>query len=211
MLPKTPLDTSSKLQEPHENINDLPVHKLTENQIFYPVSESREFTRTDAGRVFSAAPALPHAKGPVDPAEAITKVVEDHRNIERVGKGETQHDVLLPADMRIPHPQLVASEHDRNKHQFEQKLNRDAFIERLEAAEKADAARIERQKQREESQITRVESDNGRFEFRFRDVVVSREGTGMDGRGTEAPGRRYGVPNYDRKRGEIKIPTKVVA
>lgn len=54
-----------------------------------------------------------------------------------------------------------------------------------------------------------MQPEGSRFEFRFRDAVVSRETTGRDGRGTSAPGRRYGVPNYERKRGAIKIPTKV--
>ena len=50
MLPTTPY--VSKDPVPHESINDLPVHRATEVQIFHPVSESRHFTRRDAGRVF---------------------------------------------------------------------------------------------------------------------------------------------------------------
>lgn len=208
MVPLTKLSPGPE-QVPHESINDLPVHRLSEEQIFYPVSESRRFTRADAGRVFSGAPALPHAEERVDPATAVTDVVQDHRNIERVGKGVNQHEVLLPADMRIPHPELVAYEHDRKKLVSEVRLRDKALKDRLAAADASDAARTQRRKQKKEAKMTRVESDNGRFEFRFRDVVVSREGTGMDGRGTGAPGRRYGVPNYDRKRGTVKIPTKV--
>ncbi|KAI5272427.1 hypothetical protein E4T47_04267 [Aureobasidium subglaciale] len=37
----------------HESINDLPVHPYTRTQIFYPTSESRQFTREDAAKVFS--------------------------------------------------------------------------------------------------------------------------------------------------------------
>lgn len=37
---------------PHETINDLPVHPSTRQQIFYPVSESRQFTREDAAKAF---------------------------------------------------------------------------------------------------------------------------------------------------------------
>ncbi|THZ49787.1 hypothetical protein D6C90_03162 [Aureobasidium pullulans] len=37
----------------HESINDLPVHPYTRQQIFYPTSESRQFTRADAAKVFS--------------------------------------------------------------------------------------------------------------------------------------------------------------
>lgn len=37
---------------PHENINDLLVHPRTRQQIFYPASESRQFTREDAAKAF---------------------------------------------------------------------------------------------------------------------------------------------------------------
>lgn len=47
----------------------------------------------------------------------------------------------------------------------------------------------------------------GRAEFRFRDISV--ESVGKDGRGREGVGARYGMPHEDRKRGIIKIPTKV--
>ena len=50
MLPSTPYVPNDPIT--HESINDLPVHRATEIQIFHPVSESRQFTRRDAGRVF---------------------------------------------------------------------------------------------------------------------------------------------------------------
>lgn len=50
MLPVTPYIDNDPV--PHESINDLPVHRATEIQIFHPVSESRHFTRRDAGKVF---------------------------------------------------------------------------------------------------------------------------------------------------------------
>ena len=56
MLPKTPLvPYGSKAKViPHESINDLPVHAATRTQMFYPTSESRQFTREDAAKAFSA-------------------------------------------------------------------------------------------------------------------------------------------------------------
>ncbi|KAK5123800.1 hypothetical protein LTR85_002436 [Meristemomyces frigidus] len=53
MLPQTPFkpDTTKPIT-PHEPINDLPVHPSTRQQIFYPASESRQFTREDAAKVF---------------------------------------------------------------------------------------------------------------------------------------------------------------
>ena len=55
MLPQTPFrpDTSKAIY-PHEPINDLPVHPRTRQQIFYPASESRQFTREDAAKVFDS-------------------------------------------------------------------------------------------------------------------------------------------------------------
>ncbi|WPH03178.1 Hypothetical protein R9X50_00605400 [Acrodontium crateriforme] len=50
MLPKT--EYSPTRVTPHESINDLPVHPRTRNQLFYPTSESRHFTREDAAKAF---------------------------------------------------------------------------------------------------------------------------------------------------------------
>jgi hypothetical protein len=78
MLPQTPFINPDNAREPqlgrdgkpqtrptHESINDLPVHPRTTQQIFYPVSESRAFTRVDAGKAFhpklrSADERIPH-------------------------------------------------------------------------------------------------------------------------------------------------------
>lgn len=62
---------------------------------------------------------------------------------------------------------------------------------------------------RQEENTDKVAPEDSRFEFRISDVVVSKETTGADGRGAKAPGRRYGVPSYERKKGEVKIPTSV--
>ncbi|EGC47286.1 conserved hypothetical protein [Histoplasma capsulatum var. duboisii H88] len=211
MIPTTPLKKYPERPIPHESINDLPVHRLTEAQIFYPVSESRQFTRVDAGRVFSAAPALPHAAAntPHNTPEAIEKTTCNPHMIEKVGKPNDEEEVLQPADYRIPHPHLVAFAHDRFQKPGEFREHKKRFAERIERETVALRKRQEAAKAREEARITRVQPEGSRFEFRFRDAVVSRETTGKDGRGTTAPGRRYGVPNYERKRGTIKIPTKV--
>jgi len=65
MLPKTPYKGENVEPVPHESINDLPVHPATMQQIFYPTSESRAFTREDAGHAFkpgllSADKRIPH-------------------------------------------------------------------------------------------------------------------------------------------------------
>ncbi|KAK2782544.1 hypothetical protein FQN51_004560 [Onygenales sp. PD_10] len=211
MIPTTPLKSYPERIVPHESINDLPVHRLTEAQLFYPTSESRQFTRLDAGRVFSAAPALPHSatNTPHNTPEAIEAITNNPSKIEKVGKPDDEHQVLQPADYRIPHPHLVAAAHDRFHHAGEQRLQRRRFQERIEREVASLKERKEKAKAREEAKLTRIVPEGSRVEFRFRDVVVSQDTTGKTGRGTAAPGRRYGVPNYERKRGMVKIPTKV--
>jgi hypothetical protein len=42
-----------------------------------------------------------------------------------------------------------------------------------------------------------------------KEVQATRSGTDLDGRGTQSPGFRYGVPSQERKRGQVKIPVRV--
>lgn len=51
MLPKT-FYVEGGENSPHEPINEVNVHKLTMQQLFVPVSESRHFTREDAAKAF---------------------------------------------------------------------------------------------------------------------------------------------------------------
>lgn len=51
MLPKTAYVEGGE-NTPHEPINEIHVHKLTMQQLFVPVSESRHFTREDAAKAF---------------------------------------------------------------------------------------------------------------------------------------------------------------
>ncbi|KAG5984679.1 hypothetical protein E4U55_003760 [Claviceps digitariae] len=51
MLPKTSYREGQN-NEPHEPVNEIHVHKLTLQQLFVPVSESRQFTREDAAKAF---------------------------------------------------------------------------------------------------------------------------------------------------------------
>lgn len=213
MVPTTPLVKGNRPQIAHESINDLPVHRLTDPQIFHPVSESRQFTRIDAGRVFSAAPALEHTESStedlIDPVKAANRIKRDPRSIERVGKGDEEMQVLQPADVRIPHPQLVMYERDRITYPNEQRLREKRYETLLKSQEEADQEAKRLAKEREEKRTTRIQPESSRFEFRITDVTVSQQTTGADGRGPRGVGRRYGVPNYDRKKGQVKIPTKV--
>ncbi|KAE8354820.1 eukaryotic mitochondrial regulator protein-domain-containing protein [Aspergillus coremiiformis] len=214
MVPTTPLYRNFRDNRinPHESINDLPVHRLTDPQIFYPVSESCQFNRVDAGRVFSAAPALENkqvVKNAANPTEVISRITRNPSRIEKIGKGEDEQQVLQPADARIPHPHLVAHERYRLSNPNERREVMNAYKQRIREEENAEKERKRIAKELRERQITRVQPESSRFEFRFKDVVVSKETTGTNGRGAQAPGRRYGVPSYDRKKGQVKIPTRV--
>ncbi|MCJ1354380.1 MAG: hypothetical protein MMC33_004368 [Icmadophila ericetorum] len=167
MLPVTPFIPNTPIT-PHESINDLPVHRSTLNQIFHPVSESRQFTRVDAASVFKTG--------------------------------------LLPADDRIPHPELIEVEREKNAQiSREERITRQGERERKESEAKLEKQR--RRREREERAMTRVVPEGSRWEFRFQEVSV--ESVGRDGRDLRGVGARYGIPHEDRKRGQIKIPKKV--
>ena len=167
MLPQTPYVRPGKGERPvpHEPINDLPVHPATRQQLFVPVSESRNFTREDAARAFD--------------------------------------DTLLTADKRIPHPELVIVERER--------LAGISNEERVRLA----AARMELEKRRKEKaekktqdELNKTQTVPGRrWDFVFKDISV--ENVGPDGRDPRGVGWRYGVPHQDRKKGQVKIPTRV--
>jgi len=167
MLPKTSYDPSTSYTgTPHESINDLPVHASTTQQIFHPTSESRQFTRSDAAKVFN-------------------------KN-------------LLPADDRIPHPELVIQHRERFVEGLTPEERRARAEEREAEAEKL-RERKALQEAKREAAIKKVES--GRWEFRI--TPINADDAGKDGRGSRGVGWRYGVPLYDRSRGQIKIPRSV--
>lgn len=165
MLPQTKWDPKKKLSA-HESINDLPVHPWTRQQIFYPTSESRQFTRADAANVFSP--------------------------------------TLLPADDRIPHPELVLLERAAAKETPRE--------ERLAAVQARDAKlqkeREDKERRQQEWEAKNLKTVAGqRWDFNFTNVSV--DAAGKDGRGRKGVGWRYGNPHGDRKRGAVKIPTSV--
>ncbi|KAJ0296136.1 hypothetical protein COL5a_011473 [Colletotrichum fioriniae] len=168
MLPQTNFANTANgvPQKPHEPVNEIHVHKLTMQQLFVPVSESRQFNREDAAKAF-------------------------HRN-------------MLSIDDRSPHKELIdmrraaANGGDRatltRKFRAETRAQEDRLVER-------ERKRLEKV----EEETTRV--DTGRFEFRFKEMNV--ETVGKNGRSRGGVGWRYGVPFYDRRKGETKIPTSV--
>lgn len=164
MLPTTPLGSIAGTA--HESINDLPVHSATRQQLFYPTSESRHFTREDAAKAFSSS--------------------------------------LLPADKRIPHPQLVQLERWNAED-----ISRPERLKRFAEMEDKETAIAEEKKRKQEGWAERTQRtvQGRRWDFKFQDI--SAEAVGKDGRSSKGVGHRYGMPHTERKRGEVKIPTSV--
>jgi Eukaryotic mitochondrial regulator protein len=202
MVPNTPFKPTP---EAHETINDLPAHSMTLPQIFYPTSESRQFNRVDAGRVFSGAPRLPDEMDVGQGGQSVEPWKDT--SVEIVGKPGHERPVLKAADARIPHPHLIAYEKDKLDVYLPDAERNMRYQARLREDEEQRAGQKESDRKREERHTTRV--DTGRYEFLIRDCQTTRVGTGLDGRGTQSPGRRYGVPSQERKRGAYKLPTKV--
>lgn len=165
MLPTTPYVEKDPVT--HESINDLPVHRATETQIFHPVSESRHFTRRDAGKVFDSQ--------------------------------------LKPAEDRVPHTELVQLEKWRHEGiQHDERI----LLQKRKNAEEIESKKVleTRKKEKEAREFRKVETE--RSEFRFQDIRV--ESAGPRGKSQKGVGVRYGMPHEDRKKGQIKIPRRVV-
>ena len=192
----------------HESINDIPHHKLTEPQVFYPTSESRAFNRVDAGRVFSAAPRLPDDQDIGQGGKPAQEPWQDTRT-ELVGKQDTEMPILKAADSRIPHPHMIAFEKDKLDPELRNESDTRAqrYYDRLQEDQERRARAKAAKAAAEEAKKTRV--DTGRWQFIVTEVEACKEGTQRNGRGTKSPGYRYGVPAQDRKRGQVKIPTRV--
>ena len=127
----------------------------------------------------------------------------ESRHFTRFDAGQAFEKGLLPADQRIQHPELVSIERVRRSGRTAE----GAVESEWKNAERDDASRrtaaTERKQKSEEARVTVA---NGRWDFRFQDVKVDEASVGMYVAGT---GRRYGVPAQDRKKGQVKIPTRV--
>ncbi|KAL9576902.1 MAG: hypothetical protein Q9212_006733 [Teloschistes hypoglaucus] len=111
---------------------------------------------------------------------------------------------LLPADKRIPHPELI----ELTRVASENRGRPDIMNARRQELEQEEAAILEMRRERKaRHEAATKKVDTPRWQFRFENIKV--EYAGQDGRGRGGVGARYGVPPQDRKKGQIKIPTKV--
>ncbi|KAL1896258.1 hypothetical protein Cpir12675_002851 [Ceratocystis pirilliformis] len=153
--------------EPHEPINEIHTHGHTLQQLFWPVAESRAFTREDAASAFSP--------------------------------------IMLTPERRSPHTELIDAEKAVTSNKMSRTEAMDMWRQRAEKNQADLNCRMEEKLKTDRACITSVHTD--RFEFRFKDF--NSENVGKLGRKRDAVGHKYGVPNYNRKRGAVKIPTSV--
>lgn len=157
MLPQTKI-TDPERAVKHESIHDLPVHKATLSQVFWPTTESMPFNRNDAGKVF--------------------------------------HKDFLPADLRIPNPEVIENFQDDPT---------ETRARRIELQRKIAKREEDLQKARERrTMVVRTK----RFDVEIENVAVDNR-VGKDGRGRNAVGYRYGAPLEDRKKGFTRVPKSV--
>lgn len=105
MLPQTKYDTKAKINPRHENINDLPVHPSTLLQLFHPTSESRQFTRIDAGRAFHAElkPAderIPHPEMIAAAKDSLEGYTRSERNTRMQQRYNTMEEEIKEREQR---------------------------------------------------------------------------------------------------------------
>lgn len=127
----------------------------------------------------------------------------ESRHFTREDAAKVFHEKLLPADLRVPHPELVEMHKDRIARLplSELAARQAAREEVVEKAREREAAR----KAKQEAAVKRIETR--RYEFRITDINV--DDAGKDGRGFSGVGWRYGHPLMDRSRGAVKIPKSV--
>ncbi|MCJ1228608.1 hypothetical protein MMC12_005269 [Toensbergia leucococca] len=141
-----------------------------------------------------------------DTLPQIFHPVAESRHFTRVDAGKVFSRNLLPADDRIPHPELIQLERERMAGvPREERIARQR--ERMMAELREKDEREQAKKEKEERDVRVVRPPQGRWDFKFRDISV--ESVGKDGRDKRGVGARYGFPHEDRKRGQIKIPTRV--
>lgn len=173
--------------EPFEPINEIHVHGLTMQQLFVPAPESRHFTREDAAKAFnekmlSADARMPHKQ-----------LVKHHRRVAK----------LPPSVAKKPVDEDKVDE-DTADEKTPQKQSWDQFVEDAREAERADVLRDASKKEFENKITLAIPTD--RAEFRFKTMVV--DDVGPDGRSRRGVGWRYGAPYEDRKKDQVKHPTK---
>ncbi|TGZ84379.1 hypothetical protein EX30DRAFT_338911 [Ascodesmis nigricans] len=129
---------------------------------------------------------------PFSTAQAFIPASESHRfTREDAGK----HFGLPATDDAVPHPSLIQLARDQNAKMDQRELvARQAERDRLEVEKKEEGER----KKKEIAEKSGTVVENGRWQWRLQEAETGKVGI------------RYGVPHQDRKRGQYKVPRKVV-
>ncbi len=135
--------------------------------------------------------------------QQIFHPTSESRHFTRADAAKVFDEKLLPADDRVPHPELSIM-HKEIIEEIPYGERRERAAARDALAEKKRAAAAARRAKKDAS-VKKV--DTGRWEFHFTEVNV--DDACKTGRGLKGTGWRYGVPHMDRSRGQIKIPTSV--
>ncbi|KUI58969.1 37S ribosomal protein S35, mitochondrial [Cytospora mali] len=128
----------------------------------------------------------------------------ESREFTREDAAKAFHHTLLSPDRRIPHPELVAMER-RIKDGMKERDSWKMFKEEAKQSEQARDEKVAAQAELEQKKTMTVATD--RFEFRIK--TISADDAGKHGRARGAVGWRYGIPYEDRKKNQVKIPTKI--
>lgn len=161
----------------------LPQQQLVEGQEFEPINEIHVHSYTQ---------------------QQLFVPTSESRHFTREDAAKAFGDHILPADKRVPHPELIGLEKELLAGKSVTEA-RESFEKAAMESEVAAAKKEQKRLLHEEKHTQRVNAS--RFEFRFKDINV--DDVGKDGRSRQGTGWRYGVPFYDRRRGQVKIPTKV--
>lgn len=155
-------------------------------------------------------------RNPPEPHESINDVtvlpstrpqifwpVPESQHFTRVEAGRAFDSKLLPAEARIPHPQLYNIQKSIAEGQSSFQANKEEWV-KIQAKDVEGHTKIQNKTKKREARTTTIQTP--RFQFKFEAVIVNKGGIGKY---VDGIGQRYGVPPQDRKKGQIKIPTRV--
>ena len=128
----------------------------------------------------------------------------ESRHFTREDAAKAFHHTMLSPDERVPHRELVEME-KRVKDGMKQKESWNQFKKEAQKSQDDRDLKIFSVAEKERKNTTTVTT--GRFDFRIK--PISADDVGKDGRSRAGVGWRYGIPFEDRKKNQVKIPTKI--
>jgi len=217
MLPQTRYDEDT--QTYHESTTDLPVHPDTQQQIFYPISESRQFTRTDAAKVFS--PTLLPADKRIQHASLLkdeslwTDAEDDPQDEDEDAFLNSISDIEEEAEQASKkfRDMIIKNNVDQDVERSREEIDPQVIEEMVNSIElsEEDLDQIEAGEEHVVENKSAVDTVKARrWDFKFEHIEA--DNVGRNPRDSRGVGWRYGMPHEDRKRGQNKrVPLSVCA